>query len=658
MKLSLRTRLLLVIGLLGGVPIFGVALNSYNLAVSKQASAQMDVAWQGARYLERINGLVYAAVMESRGIYMSPDWHTAEPFAKKLLQDLADIETTANLWRGRVIESERGRIERLAHDIDEFVAFRKELVRRAQFESAEIARAYGDNAANRKVRSALNDELVDLDKAYAEYTASTEREVKRIEWLNEIILISLASLATLALGAGFFYVIASLIRPLYSLRNCMLQIAGGQLDLKVPGASRPDEIGEIGQAVMAMRDAALEKGRIEQRQHAEFQRQQAEEQRRIEVDLQATAAELHAKAAEQQELTRAEAQKKLDAEQARAAEERANTAEQQARVVASLAKGLKSFAEGDLAFRMTESFTAAYEQIRLDFNLAAERLQEAIQTIAGAAREVAGASREISAGTLDLSRRTEAQSAALEKTSASMDAMSSMVKLNAEHARHASEITVATRELADRGSATVSKTIESMSHIEGSSRKIADIIGVVDEIARQTNLLALNAAVEAARAGDAGRGFAVVASEVRSLAQRSSQAAKDIKTLISDSSGQVQQGVELVNQAGAALGEVVASIKKAADIVADIARASTEQATGLAEINTALGRMDEMNQQNSTLVEESAASAKTLETQAATMAEQVDFFRIDADDSDKVVRLAPASAARGNRKLLPSQVHT
>jgi methyl-accepting chemotaxis protein len=657
MKLSLRTRLLLVIGLLGGVPIFGVALNSCNLAVSKQASAQMDVAWQGARYLERINGLVYAAVMESRGIYMSPDWHTAEPFAKKLLQDLADIETTANLWRGRVIESERGRVERLAHDIDEFVAFRKELVRRAQFESAEIARAYGDNAANRKVRSALNDELVDLDKAYAEHTASTEREVKRIEWLNEIILISLASLATLALGAGFFYVIASLIRPLYSLRNCMLQIAGGQLDLNVLGASRPDEIGEIGQAVMAMRDAALEKGRIEQRQQAEFQRQQAEEQRRIEAELQA-AAEMHAKAAEEQEKTRAEAQRRLDAEQARAAEERANTAEEQARVVASLAKGLKSFAEGDLPFRMTESFTAAYEQIRLDFNLAAERLQEAIQTIAGAAREVAGASREISAGTLDLSRRTEAQSAALEETSASMDAMSSMVKLNAGHARHASEITVATRELADRGSATVSKTIESMSHIEGSSRKIADIIGVVDEIARQTNLLALNAAVEAARAGDAGRGFAVVASEVRSLAQRSSQAAKDIKTLISDSSGQVQQGVELVNQAGAALGEVVASIKKAADIVADIARASTEQATGLAEINTALGRMDEMNQQNSTLVEESAACAKTLETQAATMAEQVDFFRIDADDSGKVVQLAPASAARGNRKLLSSQVHT
>jgi methyl-accepting chemotaxis protein len=634
MKLSLRTRLLLVIGLLGGVPVLGVALNSYNLASSKQASAQMDIAWQGARYLERINGLVYAAVMESRGIYMSPDWHAAEPFAKKLLVDLAEIETTANLWQGRVIESERSRIERLARDIAQFVAFRKELVRRAQFEGAEAARAFGDNDANRKVRSALNDELVDLDKAYAEHTATTEREVKRIEGLNQLILIGLASLAAVALVAGFFYVIASLIRPLYALRKCMLQIAGGELDLGVPGAERPDEIGEIGRAVMAMRDAALEKGRIEQRQLAELQRQQAEEQRRTEAELQA-------RAADERERTEAEAQRKVAAEQAKAAEEQARAAEERARidreqthVVASLAKGLESFAEGNLTFRMNETFADAYEQIRRDFNIAAERLEDAIHAIAGAAREVAGASSEISAGTMDLSQRTEAQSAALGRTSASMDEISSTVKQNAEHASRANEITGQTRELANRGSAVVSKTIDSMSRIESSSRNIADILGVIDEIARQTNLLALNAAVEAARAGEAGRGFAVVASEVRNLAQRSSQAAKDIKKLITNSSGQVQEGVDLVNQAGAALAEVVASIEQAADIVGDIARASAAQASGLAEINTALGRMDEMNQQNSALVEESAAAAKTLETQAATMAEQVGFFRVGGDEND------------------------
>jgi methyl-accepting chemotaxis protein len=633
MKLSLKARLLLVLGVLGFVPILGVALTSYNLALSKQASEKMDVAWRGAQYLERINGLVYAAVMESRGIYMSPDWATAEPFAKKLLKDLADIQTTENLWKVRVIESERGKIESLAGDIDQFIAFRTELVRRAQFETTESARAFGDNDANRKVRSALNDKLVALGKDYAEHTAAAEQEVKRIAWLNQLILAGLASLAAIALGAGFVFVIRGLIRPLYSLRNCMLEIAGGRLDLDIPGASRADEIGEIAKAVMAMRGAALEKGRIEQRQQAELQRQQAEEQRRIEAQMQARAAEERTK-------TEAEAQRKVAAEQARTAEEQAKAAEERAkiageqtRIVASIARGLKSFAAGNLTIRITEPFAGAYEQIKLDFNAAAERLQETIEAIAAAAGEVAGASREISGGTTDLSQRTEAQSVALEKTSASMEEISATVKQNAENAQHASQLTAKTRDTADRGNAVVTKTIASISGIAESSHKIADIIGVIDEIAHQTNLLALNAAVEAARAGEAGRGFAVVAAEVRNLAQRSSQAAKDIKTLITSSSGQVQDGVALVNQAGAALDEVVASIKKAADIVAEIARASTEQATGLAQINNALAKMDEVNQQNSALVEESAAAAKTLETQAAAMADQVGFFHL-GDDSE------------------------
>ena len=168
-----------------------------------------------------------------------------------------------------------------------------------------------------------------------------------------------------------------------------------------------------------------------------------------------------------------------------------------------------------------------------------------------------------------------------------------------------------------------------MAKIEESSRKISDIIGVIDEIARQTNLLALNAAVEAARAGEAGRGFAVVASEVRSLAQRSSQAAKDIKDLITNSNDQVKGGVELVNRAGAALTEIVDSIKKVADIVADIANASNEQSTGIEQVNKALTQMDEVTQQNSALVEENAATAKTLEHQAKAMDERVAFFKVD-----------------------------
>jgi methyl-accepting chemotaxis protein len=210
-----------------------------------------------------------------------------------------------------------------------------------------------------------------------------------------------------------------------------------------------------------------------------------------------------------------------------------------------------------------------------------------------------------------------------------LEEISSTVKKNAESAQVANQSAGNTRDVAARGGRVVAEAVGAMSKIEESSREIADIISVVDEIARQTNLLALNAAVEAARAGDAGRGFAVVASEVRSLAQRSSQAAKDVKDLITGSNSQVKEGVELVNRAGASLTEIVESIKKVAEIVSEIATASAEQATGIEQVNKALAQMDEVTQQNSAVVEENAATAKTLEQQAKAMDERVGFFRLD-----------------------------
>jgi methyl-accepting chemotaxis protein len=257
-----------------------------------------------------------------------------------------------------------------------------------------------------------------------------------------------------------------------------------------------------------------------------------------------------------------------------------------------------------------------------------------IKKIKSVAREVSNASGEISASTTDLSQRTEEQAASLEETSASMEEIAATVKKNAENAQEANQSASGTREVADRGGQVVAKAVDAMAKIEESSRKISDIIGVIDEIARQTNLLALNAAVEAARAGDAGRGFAVVASEVRSLAQRSSQAAKDIKDLITNSNGQVKDGVDLVNRAGTALNEIVESIKKVANIVSDIATASVEQATGIEQINKALTQMDEVTQQNSALVEENAATAKTLEQQAATMTTEVNLFRVGDEEAE------------------------
>jgi methyl-accepting chemotaxis protein len=306
-----------------------------------------------------------------------------------------------------------------------------------------------------------------------------------------------------------------------------------------------------------------------------------------------------------------------------------------ARPLRALVKPLEDVAGGN--FAITVPGTGRKDevgQIAEAVQLMAQKVSSTIGEIKNSGREVTNASAEISTSTTDLSQRTEEQAASLEETSAAMEELSATVRKNAESAQQASQSASATRDVADRGGQVVAKTVEAMAKIEESSRKISDIIGVIDEIARQTNLLALNAAVEAARAGEAGRGFAVVASEVRSLAQRSSQAAKDIKDLITNSTVQVKEGVDLVNKAGTSLNEIVDSIKKVAEIVSDIANASIEQATGIDQINKALTQMDEVTQQNSALVEENAATAKTLEHQAKAMDDQVAFFQIGNDNDD------------------------
>ena len=304
---------------------------------------------------------------------------------------------------------------------------------------------------------------------------------------------------------------------------------------------------------------------------------------------------------------------------------------------------LSALSSGDLTNRITNDYQGLFEKVKTDANTTADRLGSIVSEIVVGATEVANASEEISAGTNDLSSRTEQQASALQETAASMEEMSSTVKQNAENAQQANQLATTARNVAGRGGDVVRDAVTAMSRIEESSRKISDIIGVIDEIAFQTNLLALNAAVEAARAGDAGRGFAVVASEVRTLAQRSSQAAKDIKELIVDSTGQVQDGVRLVNNAGDSLGEIVDPIKKVADIVSEISAASNEQATGIEQINSAVANMDEMTQQNSALVEENAAAAKTLRDQSEGMHQRMTFFRVDESTTATAVPVAPAT---------------
>jgi methyl-accepting chemotaxis protein len=304
--------------------------------------------------------------------------------------------------------------------------------------------------------------------------------------------------------------------------------------------------------------------------------------------------------------------------------------------VAQVQAVVESAKDNDLTGRISlDGKTGEIGDLCAGVNGLLDTMTDVVVKIRAAANEITSASAEISTSTTDLSQRTEEQAASLEETSAAMEEMSATVKKNAENAQQANQSAGTTRDVADRGGQVVAKAVDAMARIEESSRKISDIIGVIDEIARQTNLLALNAAVEAARAGEAGRGFAVVASEVRSLAQRSSQAAKDIKDLITNSNSQVKDGVDLVSKAGTALQDIVESIKKVAVVISDIAAASAEQAVGIEQVNKALTQMDEVTQQNSALVEENAAAAKTLEQQAKGMSDEVSVFRVDEGEAPR-----------------------
>ncbi|WP_447919403.1 methyl-accepting chemotaxis protein [Achromobacter aegrifaciens] len=324
------------------------------------------------------------------------------------------------------------------------------------------------------------------------------------------------------------------------------------------------------------------------------------------------------------------------------------------RPLRAVSDSFDKIAGGDLTVRVDVTSTNEIGMLMAAVKRMQESLTRTVSLVRRGVDEINVGSREISAGNTDLSSRTEEQAASLEETAASMEQLASTVKQNADNARQANQLAASASDVAERGGSAVSEVVNTMQDISASSRKISEIVSVIDGIAFQTNILALNAAVEAARAGEQGKGFAVVAGEVRSLAQRSAQAAKEIKGLIEDSVTKVGAGSQQVERAGATMQEIVASVKRVTDIMGEISAASEEQSSGIDQVNRAVSQMDEVTQQNAALVEEAAAAAGSLQEQAERLAEAVAVFKINAGEVIEVPAHQLASHRPAARVAAPA----
>jgi methyl-accepting chemotaxis protein len=403
--------------------------------------------------------------------------------------------------------------------------------------------------------------------------------------------------------------VAAIAAPVASMTEVMRRLADHDTSVVIPGVGRRDEIGAMADAVQVFKDNAIERVRLEA-EAASFQNN-------LDRKLQETQAAFEAAGKAQKD------------------------------VVEGLKAGLSDLAAGDLTVRLSLAVAQEYESLKSDFNSAMDSLQRTMAAIAGNTSGVKSGAGEITRASDDLARRTEQQAASLAQTAAALDQLTATVNKTAEGAKVARDLVNATRQDAEESGKVVGETVQSMGGIETSSREIGNIIGVIDEIAFQTNLLALNAGVEAARAGEAGRGFAVVATEVRALAQRSADAAKEIKMLISASGTQVETGVKLVGATGKALSRIVEQVSRLNALVVDIAASAQEQATALAEVNNAVNAMDQTTQQNAAMVEQSTAASHGLAGEAEELFRLVGRFSIGEAVASEPGAPAHGAAARG-----------
>lgn len=440
-------------------------------------------------------------------------------------------------------------------------------------------------------------------------TARIEAEATRLSNVDAIWSSALLITALLLVVAGTIYILMRVLKPIGLLRQDMDTIAGGNLTHSVGSCDRADEIGGMARSLVLFRDAAREKIEAERRAAEELAKHEAERQRTLQTAIEA----------------------------------------ERATVNASIGTAVARLAQKDLAYRIDEQLPEAYARLKDDFNEAVTQLSGAISLVSTSTEAIFGSAGELSNSSQELAGRTERQAASLEETAAALEEIAVTGKKMAQGAKNARTSAIeAAQDVAQTGK-VVGSAMTAMADIETFAKQIHQIVDVIDAIAFQTSLLALNAAVESARAGEAGRGFAVVASEVRGLAQRSAQSAREIKDLVSNSSGQVLRGVGLVTEAGEALDRIVAKVSDMGAAIADIAACAEEQATGLEEVSAAVNHMDQITQQNAAMVEEATAACVSLTKETDGLQQLVAEFVFDAAEEDAEEERASAK----RRKKLP-----
>jgi methyl-accepting chemotaxis protein len=499
---------------------------------------------------------------------------------------------------------------------------------RAEFGEPLTAAALSNDAA--RAAAARNLVITSGDKVRVTHitnriTDIREQELERMN-LRDAQQASAIMHSFIALAIGGVILVAAavflgvqlsilMVAPVRRMTETMSVMAEGKLDVAIPDTDRKDEVGDMAQAMQVFRDNGLRARALEQ--ETESMRDQSEADRR-----------------------RSEAVK-------------AQEAAENAVVIESLGKGLSALADGNLIYRINADFPERSQILKTDFNRSITRLEETVTRVLSSVHGIDSGASEISDASDDLSRRTEQQAASLEETAAALDQITATVRKTADGASQAAGVTHGARQSAEVSGGVVMNAVQAMHKIEAGSREISQIVGVIDEIAFQTNLLALNAGVEAARAGDSGRGFAVVASEVRALAQRSAEAAKEIKTLINNSGAEVENGVRLVSEAGEALKAIATQVGDINTLVVEIAASAKEQATGLHEINVAVNQMDQVTQQNAAMVEQATAASTSLRQETSELSSQVAFFQVSSASQRRAAQ-APARPAPARAPAAPS----